>query len=241
MKEQKDKHSNLSNLDADTTSNTRRRFIQGSTSIPVIMAVQSRSVWGAGCSVSGTLSGNLSNNNSNPNNCDAPITGRSPGYWASWEGIYTLIKGKTFNDLSWQEKKELKKTGQGDSINVLYNWSLAANGNTDVRINLHPTDNYGNISDSGIAISDTPNNQVLRHLVAACLSAAHPDSQFPYPTSRWSVEYMLDRYLSTDVSLSAELDSLLRSFFSNHIDAPMRILGMRAKPAFNWAKEYLKL
>lgn len=240
MTTQQDNNSDLSGSNSEQDKKSRRRFIKGSSAVPILMAVQSRSVWAAGCSVSGQLSGNLSNTANN--DCDGEITGRSPGYWEKWINIYNKIKKyPTYNQLvDAGKQRAFTRTGEGAAINVLYNWSLAANL-ASTWIDIHPTDSNGNISYYGDAISNT-SDQALRHLTAALLSAAHPDSQFPYPSSMWSVQYILDMYLPPGTENSDTLIDLIISFYDgSHIDAPMLILNESAEGAYNWAKAYLNL
>ena len=240
MKELQGNNSKLASSNTEFGEKSRRRFIKGSTAGPIIMAVQSRTVWAAGCSVSGQLSG--SDYDTSNNNCVDPITGRSPGYWGNWIRIYDKIKKyPTYGELVAAGKEAaFTRTGEGNAINVLYNWSLAS-ANTTL-IDLRPTANSGYYGDAILNTSD----QDLRHLTAALLSAAHPNSSFPYPHLTWSVEYIIQKSLSDD---SGTLFDLVRSFFDypsvdpavDHLDAGMEILGRNSEDAYNWAKQYLSL
>lgn len=233
-------------VDKSAAQVSKRRLLQGLATVPVVMSVTSRPVWAAGCSVSGQLSGNLSD--PTRNDCTPKVEGKSPGYWCLWQVIFdalTVIGVKKWDQLTDDQKEPFKKfdKGEGNAINVLYNWSIAAFANTDTRVDLHPTNSSGVMSSFGSAICDT-GNQIDRHMTAGLLSAAHPGIDFPYPGNEWTVSYMLDKYNSTDPAERDTLDDLLRQFFSDHLEPGLSNLASKAginsaKDAYYWAITYL--
>ncbi|MFT6285184.1 MAG: hypothetical protein ACJAXM_001666 [Arenicella sp.] len=240
----------LSDSDPSANASSRRSLLKKTGMLaPVVLSVTSRPVWAAGCSISGEMSGNLSN--PSRNDCTGQATAKSPGYWHKWLEIHNILSilGCVLWSNLTDENKDVFRAfenydnGEGTAINVLYNWSVAAAANTDARYDLLPTNYAATISNAGAAISDT-SDQDTRHLVAAILSAAHPGIAFPYPGSEWTVQYILDKYLSAD---SEQLLSLIRSFYAGGHLEPIpglnnMAIGMgigSAEAAYYWAIDYL--
>lgn len=256
MTSENDKVDITSPSDSDSTGNSSsRRSLLKKTGMlaPVVLSVTSRPVWAAGCSISGEMSGNLSN--PDRNDCTGQATAKSPGYWCQWQVIYEILSDLgcvLWENIADEYKKDVFKAfefydnGEGTAINVLYNWSVAAAANTDVRYDLLPTNFAATISNAGAAICDT-SDQDTRHLVAALLSAAHPGITFPYPGSEWTVSYILDKYLSVEVGIREQLLTLIRGFYAGgHLEPVPGLNNMAngmgtgsAEEAYYWAIDYL--
>lgn len=220
------------------STNPRRQFFKkAAIGSALLTTISSRPVWAVGCTVSGQMSGNLSN--PDRNDCDAAATGKSPGYWKSWAFIFDFFvenPGIKWSDMSKTERKKFKFGGEGNPINVLYNWVIAAN-NSLGRIT-YPAIS-GVKTDMGKVLSDSGPHYDFNYS-GALLSVAHPNILFPYPSNTWTLQYLIDNYESTDTHDATH--TLVANFFEGHLEPNPGLPlynGANKQAAFNWAKGIL--
>lgn len=207
---------------------SRRNLVRGLAATPVVMSVASRPVWAAGCSISGQLSGNLSN--PDKNDCTARAEAKSPDYWCKWKDVYDFIKSigcKGWNNLSTSQQDSFGTYTQ--SLDVLYNWSLTE---------FDPKDSTG-ITAIGSDICKFGTGDQL--VAAALLCASHPNIDFPYAGSQWTVPYIVSKYASIIPNEQNQLLITLGELLSSPSDPTLPTLGKTGQQAYHWAKNYLGL
>lgn len=222
--------------------NQRRQFFKkAAVGTALLTTISSRPVWAVGCTVSGQMSGNLSN--PDREDCDAPATGKSPGYWKSWAKIFDFFVDNpsiVWSAVSNSDRNTFKFGGEGDPINVLYNWIIAADHSAG-KI-LYPAIN-GIKTVMGGVLSD-PGFHYDFNYSGALLSTAHPNILFPYPNNTWTLQYLIDNYDGIDTHDATH--KLVADFFGNnghpdHLE-PNPTLPLfigTEEEAFNWAKGIL--
>lgn len=221
------------------SANPRRQFFKkAAVGSALLTTISSRPVWAAGCTVSGEMSGNLSN--PDRNDCDSKATGKSPGYWQSWRSLYDFFesnRGVRWRDLGNGDKNKFKFGGEGNAVNVLYNWVIAAN-HSGGAITL-PAIN-GEITRMGDILSPGGGSDVDFNYCGALLSAAHPNILFPYPNNQWTLQYLITNYNDPDYHNITH--TLVASFFKDHLEPNPTLplySGDNRKAAFKWAKDIL--
>jgi hypothetical protein len=230
------------NESSEVPTNTRRQFFKkAAIGSALLTTVSSRPVWAVGCTVSGEMSGNLSN--PDRNDCDAAATGKSPGYWKDWAKIFDFFVNNpsiSWANLTNNQMNLFKLNGEGQPINVLYNWIIAAD-NSAGKI-LYPAIN-GIKTVMGGVLSD-PGFHYDFNYSGALLSVAHPNILFPYPSNTWTLQYLIDNYESTDTH--DDTHELVADFFGNnghpvHLEPSpgLPLFTGTEEDAFIWAKGIL--
>jgi len=228
------------------SDNSRRQFFKKATvGSALLSTVVSRPVWAVGCTVSGQMSGNLSD--PTRDDCDAPATGKSPGYWSGWRALYNFFinnPGVKWRDLSNQEKNLFKFGGTGQAINVLYNWIIAADNSGGVIP--YPAVN-GLMEEMGRVLSPGDGSDTDFNYFGALLSVAHPNIPFPYPGNEWTLQYLIDNYMGTETHDTTH--ELVAEFFENHLEPTIpkysgvtiggKVFDNTKKGAFKWARYIL--
>jgi hypothetical protein len=227
----------VENSSKKALTNPRRQFFKkAAVGSALLTTISSRPVWAVGCTVSGQMSGNLSN--PDRDDCTAQATGKSPGYWKGWRSVYNFLnnhKGIKWADMSTSQKNKFKFNGEGNSINVLFNWVVASN-NSGGKIQ-YPAIN-GVKTNMGAILADKSNDLDYNYC-AALLSAAHPKIHFPYPSNKWTLQYLIDNHKNSETI--TETRDLVADFFHNHLEPAglQKYSGRNKRAAFNWAKDIL--
>ena len=183
-------------------TNLRRSFLKkAAISAPIISTVSSKPVWGAGiCALSGSLSGNLSNHGAE-SSCEGPI-GRSPGYWAQWEKITSC-----------------KDAHARQGLNRLYNWGLT--GKTP--LSSPAWFEGGSVRLGEVMRVGAGTDSFLRHVVAAFLSAKHPDMSGLVP---YTARQVKDAYAivvaNPGTQRSLDIIEIFDALFENHDETDLR-------------------
>ena len=225
---------------------SRRQFFKkAAIGTALISTVASRPVWAVGCSVSGQMSGNLSNPDIDA--CDAPATGKSPGYWSGWYALYDFFiqnQNIEWDDMSNSDQNKFKFNGDGNAVSVLFNWIVAANNSGGVIP--YPAKD-GLITEMGEVLSPGGGSDNDFNYFGALLSIAHPSIQFPYPGNEWTLQYLIDNYINSETyDVTHEL---VASFFDGHLEPSIQIYSgatvdgitflANEEGAFKWAKHIL--
>mgnify|MGYP003624493978 CR=1 FL=1 len=229
-------------------TNTRRQFFKkAAIGSALLTTVSSRPVWATavGCTVSGQMSGNLSN--PDWDECGSAATGKSPGYWKSWDFIFNIFikypPGVKWGDLSSDHQKEFKPSnGEGNALNVLYNWILAADESGGI-IEYPAIDGVKTQIGKVLTIGPHRINKYDFNYSGALLSAAHPNIKFPFPNNQWTLQYLTTNY--NDPETHDATHELVADFFGSnpeHLEPDPKLPLLTAidrEAAFNWAKDIL--
>jgi len=229
-------------LSGKVPTNTRRQFFKkAALGTAFISTVTSRPVWATavGCTVSGQMSGNLSN--PDWDECGSAATGKSPGYWKNWAKIFDFFVDDpdiAWSDLSNSDRNIFKFGGEGDPINVLHNWVIAADNSAEKII--YPAID-GIKTEMGEVLSD-PGFHYHFNYSGALLSAAHPNILFPYPNNTWTLQYLIENYANNETHDATH--ELVANFFGSNPEHLEPNPGLplfigTEEEAFNWAKEIL--